>query len=204
MHLTDFMVSVRKGQIPPEPPDGLSVSGYSRPSEITFSYYTARAECTEKYNMWAIVSDDFARQLAAWIGPRKALEVMAGGGWLAKALAQNGVNIVATDNYGWQRSNGSTLGKPIYPVRRFRAENAVVKIPADILIVSWPPYGDATIIKVCDTWGADRPIVYIGEDEGGCDAPDEFFERFKRLDEPVIPLVSWDGIHDQVMVGYWS
>ena len=78
-------------------------------------------------------------------------------------------------------------------------------IAADVLLVSWPPYEDDTIIKVCRTWGPNRPIIYIGEHDGGCNAPAEFFDHFQEIDnQPNIPLMSWDGIHDYVLIGFFN
>lgn len=75
---------------------------------------------------------------------------------------------------------------------------------ADILLVSWPPLEDETINSVCVEWGTKRPIVYIGEGEGGCNAPESFWQRFwVWRDAPEIELMSWEGIHDHVHIGYW-
>ena len=81
----------------------------------------------------------------------------------------------------------------------------IEKLALLILVVSWPPYESNTIVEVCEEWGLERPIVYIGEDQGGCNAPDAFFDKFDKDEEaPHMPLLAWPGIHDYVAIGYWK
>ena len=70
---SEFIEYLDKGEIPPGPP-------IIRRKDL--EDFQARTHCTER-GMWALVYKDFARELAAWIGDRKVLEVMAGRGWLA-------------------------------------------------------------------------------------------------------------------------
>jgi len=199
------MTFIRDGKVPPEPPNWLTRNGYSSPGLRNYSsYWEARRECTE-HGMWAIVDLNWTKVLAGWIGGRKVLEIMAGRGWLAKALAFHGTSITVTDNYGWAAKHDKT--KNVHPVIRLKAENAIRKYAdAEVLIVSWPPCNGHEIIRVAEIWGRGRPLVYIGEGGGGCNAPEGFFEHFKELDNdhPDIPLYSWDGIHDHVWIGHWT
>jgi hypothetical protein len=152
--------------------------------------------------MWAIVSQEWTTQLAEWIGERKVLEIMAGAGWLAKALSDCGVNIVATDSGDWDERHDKMMR--LYPIKKHDAANAVRLFDADILICSWPPYGSDAICDAATVWGTERPIIYIGEGDGGCNAPEEFWEHFREMDNaPNIPLISWDGIHDHIFFGHY-
>lgn len=203
MNLQAYLDHVITGQIPPLPPDGLSPGGhnFTRFGEEWREYYEARDKCNER-GMWPIVDMAWTKQLADWIGQRSALEIMAGGGWIAKALNQHGADIVATDDYSWAGKHSQMI--PVYPVGRLHALEAVVTIPADILLISWPPYGDETISAACRLWDSAKPIIYIGENDGGCNAPESFWECFQVDNSvPHFPMVSWDGIHDYVMIGYW-
>lgn len=204
----EFIAYLERGQIPPLPPDGATKRGYGFDPSVWIDdigeWYNARNRATAR-GMWAIVDLHWTRQLAAWLDGRKVLEVMAGAGWLAKALASHGVSVTATDDYTWDSGTHVDMRR-VYPVKRMDAVKAVQTYRNhDVLIVSWPPYGDGAIVDVCEAWGSDRPIVYIGESQGGCNAPDAFFEGFE-VDEsaPAFDLLAWDGIHDDVHIGYWQ
>ena len=61
LDIEDFLIYVRRDEIPPEPPDGLSVSGFSWNSGL--SYWSGREECTAR-GMWALVYTQWVEQLA--------------------------------------------------------------------------------------------------------------------------------------------
>lgn len=202
MTLDNFLATVRLNQIPPSAPAPLNAAGWGSCFSLADAapYWDGRRECTSR-GMWAIVTLDWTRQLADWIGERKALEIMAGAGWLAKALHDHGVDIVATDSQSWDDRHDQMIR--LCPIEQQEATEAVCKYAdADLLICSWPPYGDGAIYRAAEAWGSERPIVYIGEGEGGCNAPDEFWSHFRELeDAPDIPLKSWRGIHDHIFIG---
>lgn len=192
--LTNFLDYVERGEIPPGPPDISDIFGGF---ENAMKDYMARDTCIS-HGMWAIVEKLWVRELSKWIGNRSCLEVMAGAGWLSKALSEENIDIDATDNYLWQKDVNR-----VFTVKNRSALEAVKDSQHDILIISWPPYESHDIIDVCKAWGASRPIVYIGEGRGGCNAPDEFFESFDRVSVS-IELPNWTGIHDRIMVGTWN
>jgi len=200
--LGEFMSYIQKGSVPPLPPDGTSRYGFNLNHLGDIGFYEARRECNLR-GMWAIVDKRWTHILADWIGNRKCLEVMAGGGWLAGALSDFGIAIIATDDHSWLKNHTKMM--PVFPVQHLDAIGSVrLYSDSDILIVSWPPYGDETICDVCREWGSERPIVYIGEGDGGCNAPECFWNQFERMDDfPDIPLMCWDGIHDSVFSGFW-
>jgi len=207
MQVEDFMECVYGGEIPPEPPDGLITGGWEVDSLLSdaqgyFKYSRARTECTER-GMWAIVDQVWTRELADWIGQRRVLEIMAGRGWLAKALAACGVRVIATDNGEWDGSHAQAV--PVFAVRPFAALEAVKTFgnEVEVLLVSWPPCGDEAICRAAEAWGGDRPIIYIGESCGGRNAPEDFFKWFHVLEDLNFPLQSWYGFHDAVLVGHY-
>lgn len=189
MEIPEFLACIKNGEIPPSAP-------YIHPDD-----YSSRRIAT-KAGMWAIVTLDWTRELADWIGNRHVLEVMAGKGWLAKALSQHGTNLVATDSMEWENMHSDQ--RYVFPVQKMGAREAVEFYrEANLLLISWPPYDEHEIIKVCEAWGTARPIVYIGEGSGGCNAPDEFFAHFRK--EPCeITIPQWPGIHDYLQIGYWK
>lgn len=56
-----------------------------------------------KYSSFILISKDWIKPFAEWIGQRKCLEIMAGHGMLSKALRDEGVNVIAvTDDFSWE------------------------------------------------------------------------------------------------------
>lgn len=146
----------------------------------------------------------WTKVLADWIETRKVLEVMAGGGWIAKAMHKHGVEIIATDNFSW--AGVQHKEQPVFPVECLGAIEAVEKYcVAEVLLISWPPYESRDIIDVCNAWRTKRPIIYIGEGYGGRNAPEEFFDHFKEIENtPSIPMQRWSGLNDYVEIGHWG
>jgi len=198
MIIKEFLKFVHRGEIPPFP---LYIPPqYCADAEI----FDARRECIAK-GMWAIVDLHWTKFLADWIGSRKVLEVMAGAGWLAKALTIHGCDIVATDSGVWEAS-WHKEAKLIFPIEKLDGIQAVEKYhDRDILLISWSPYNDQEICRICERWT--KTIIYIGELEDGCCAPHEFFANF-RIEEDAntlhIPFPSWPCIHDTICIGYYN
>ena len=163
-------------------------------------------EICNSFGMWAIVDLDWTKNLAEWIGEKPVLEVMAGAGWLAKALTAHGTDIQATDDFRWISTHRclQELGiRSVHPVEEADAVKAAGESTAEVLIISWPPYEDDTATKVCDAWGSERPIIYIGESRGACNADGEFFDFF-RSENIGIENPRFMGMHDRVSIGYWK
>lgn len=156
----------------------------------------ARGRAAQHFGMWALIDMQWTSRLAEWIGDRTVLEVMAGNGWLSKALTLHGIRCIATDS---RREKWPT--KPVFPIRKIPAIKAVKQIRADIMIVSWPPYECSEIVEVCK-WRGTRPMIYIGEGKGGCNAPDEFWANFSG-DKLDVGMPQWACIHDCVLAGNW-
>lgn len=158
-----------------------------------------------QFGMWAIVDKTWTKELADFIGNRQTLEVMAGAGWLAKALREHGTQVIATDDASWRECHAFVQGDgTVTEVEALDAVDAIKAYPhAEVLVVSWPAYKDRTIVDVCDEWGCDRPIIYIGESQGGCTACSEFFDYFEA--QPLdIRMPKHTGMHDGVYAGHWQ
>jgi len=127
-------------------------------------------------------TDPFLDELVGIIGNRTVLEVFAGNGLLASKLASRGVDIIATSQFAGH--DGHEIGLH-HRVLEMDATEAVLTVGsnAEILLMSWPT-ADEGATKAALAWGADRPIIFIGEitqfDKGalglgGC-ASDIFFQ----------------------------
>lgn len=199
-NLETFIKTVQEGNIPECFPCELE-NKYGRSESLLFGY-KARDSCT-KVGMWAIITKQWTKKLAKWIGNRKCLEVMSGAGFLAKALKEHGVDIIATDDFSWAKDQHRDM-KLVCEVENIEGKEAVEKYSnRDILIVSWPPYQGNHINLICDEWGNSKPIIYIGEGEWGCCANDDFFSNYKEGEDLQIDIPQWYGIHDYLSVGKW-
>jgi hypothetical protein len=170
----------------------------------SISYESAARAVATKLGMWAIVDLDWTSRLSEWIDGRKCLEVMSGVGWLSKALSVSNVDITATDDLSWM-DDAHKRATLVHDILQHDALEAVEKfIDSEIFIISWPPYTCDKILEVCEKWGSERPIVYIGEYAGGCNAPDAFFKNFTEDNSISIDIPRYQGLHDRLRIGYWK
>lgn len=196
--LESFKAYIQWNKIPPLPPIGTSIGGHDFYRDPLEQLYATK-EHARNHGMYAIVDQRWTGKLAEWIDGRQVLEVMAGRGWLAKALSDHGCRVIATDNMSWTWRSG----KPVYEVENLKASAAIRKYGkrAEVLLVSWPPYSQNAIFRAVKRWDG-RPIVYIGETEGGCTGCEAFYQVFVQDDDaPEFPLHCWPGIHDYVQIG---
>lgn len=206
MKVKDYISCLRRETIPSEPPDGLvprherHYGNYGRVGDY-MDYHRARERATHM-GCWTVVDKIWTAALADWINGRRVLEVMAGRGWTAKALKECGVKITATDDDSWNKQHSKSPN--VFPVQRMSARDAVAHYGRshDLLLVSWPPYGDTEIDMACDSWGSDKPIIFIGEMGAAC-ATDEFCDTLQRIeDAPEIPLCTWSWLYDEVVLSH--
>ena len=201
MDTEDFLLEVQNYRIPPESPNGCVPGGYSYNFDRFSELLDVRSKCIS-LGMWALVTKRLAKQLANYINGRKVLEIMSGVGWLAKALADQGVDIHATDDYSWEGQGGYKDKRFLYPVHKLDCIKAIEADPhAELLLVSWPHMTCQALIEAVKLWGSGRPVIYIGEGYEGCCAPNEFFDIFLTDETVDISMDTWPGIHDYVYIG---
>ena len=160
--------------------------------------------------MYTFVSLRWIVPFAKWIGERKVMEVMAGRGFLSKALREQGITVHASDNFSWPVR---TWSETVTDVIKMDALEAVEKHGKeyDILIMGWP-YMDDTAYRIIKRLYEVNPralVVYIGEPSGGCTADELFFEHFDMIvDEKFIEAAmyyqSWEAIHDGLYLGRYK
>ena len=156
-----------------------------------FEVFSLRETVNIKHNMWALVDKVWTKVLAERLQGQKCLEIMAGSGWLSKALSEHGISAVATDR---------DAGRAVFDVTAMDAAEAIktYREECDVLILSWPTYSCPAASECLTEWPTDKPIVYIGESQGGCCAEDSFFSQIEFLEEISIP--SWGAIHDRCYI----
>ena len=152
---------------------------------------------------FALITKNFVKALSEWIGDRSVLEIMAGTGYISKSLKNEGVNVVAVTDI---KESSWGFKREWTEVEKLSANDAIMKYNnVDIIICSWA-YMDNNMYEALLTMREYNPnaiILYIGENQGGCTANDNFFENLISIEddafeENVIPLYRrWGGIHDE-------
>ncbi|KJZ17384.1 hypothetical protein TW86_03770 [Halomonas sp. S2151] len=138
--------------------------------------------------MWGVIDKHWTKALAREIGDRRCLEVFAGRGWLAKALADHGVEITATSRFSGHDGSHDGL---VYDVLDMSAFEAVQQFDFDVLVMCWPPASNEAVraVLAAHALGRTFDIVFVGEPHSELPyrlsgtADDEFFERCDVVDE---------------------
>ncbi len=154
---------------------------------------------------YILISEDWIKPLARWLGDRPCLEIMAGSGRLSKELEKQGVKIKATDDFSWDKQ----LHIDSSYVERLDCLKAIDKYGSQVkfIICSWP-YMDWKMYRCLLKMREVNPkcrLIYIGEDFGGCTADDDFFNVLEECNvqgfkEAVSSYRRWEGIHDHILL----
>jgi hypothetical protein len=104
--------------------------------------------------IYCFYSVELIKKLHDLIEGRSCLEIAAGDGTLARFLSDTGVQIHATDNYGWNYAIS-------YPneVEKLGAKQALDKYQPQAVICSWPPPGNTFEQRVFATRSVELYIV---------------------------------------------
>ena len=157
--------------------------------------------------MFAFVSWEWVNPLAEWLKGKRVLEIMAGAGWLARALQEKGIAVIATDDHSWPKARAWKLQTEVEALDALAAIQKYAD-QTDILLISWP-YMDPTAFLSLQAWAKLKPgalVIYIGEGDGGCTADFQFFEHFEDVEDRDFEqasrkYVAWWGMHDYLTLG---
>lgn len=151
---------------------------------------------------YTLVTKAFCEALAAFIGDKKVLEIMAGTGCLTYGLRSCGVTIHATDDL----SEGLYSKFWIDDLEQLDCIESIKKYGKDIdyLLVSWAADKAPllTVVTLLRHMNPKAEIIYIGEPKGGCTGHDALWDRVTPIhDDEFYPAVSnyrsWYGLHDK-------
>jgi hypothetical protein len=149
---------------------------------------------------WAIPSDEAIKSIQTFAGGDTILEIGAGLGYWAMLLKEQGVNNIPTDNKEmcWKHSATPTY-IPVIRKRHLKALSSYPEVP--VLFLCWPPYNTPMADEALNAFKGNK-VIYIGEDEGGCNADGNFFnlleEKWKLNKCVFIP--QWYGLHDRMFL----
>ena len=183
-----------KREIPDEYPENISEI---KLQSFKYNFYIDRFDFIN-ISSFSLVSNKWVRPLSEYIGDKKCLEIMAGKGVLSKCLHDNGVDIIATDDYTWKwhRNRKNKSGQKLkldelwYDVEDLNCLEAIDKYggDSDYIICSWPPYGTKVLYKALLKMREIRPkskMIYIGENKGGCNAEIRFFNEAVFINDDI-------------------
>jgi hypothetical protein len=91
----------------------------------------------EPRGIYCFYSGALVERLTALIGDRTCVEIAAGDGTLARFLRDAGADVVATDDYSWQKTR-----RAITDVVEQDARTALRERAPQVVVCSWPPAGN--------------------------------------------------------------
>lgn len=185
----EFIASVGNGEIPESFPQIENVmSDFTMHQKLMSRGYFGRA------------TKEFARSFKKEVGDNAViLDPMAGKGFMAKAFQEQGLKVIASDDFSWEAVQGDHIG-----VKNMDAMESVRKHAkyATHMVVSWPPMESTIDRDIMDAAREENPditLVYIGE-EGGCTGSDELWESYDV--EKIIPgyKTSYSTVSDNAYI----
>mgnify|MGYP001610758178 FL=1 len=72
---------------------------------------------------------------------------------------------------------------------------------ANVLFLCWPPY-NTPLAKESLRLFTGGKVIYIGEDQSGCNADDDFFDIINKFWKQVkrIHIPQWEGLRDNLFL----
>lgn len=186
----EFIASVGNGEIPESFPQSENfISDFSMHQKLMSRGYFGRA------------TKEFARSFKKEVGDNAViLDPMAGKGFMAKAFQEQGLKVIASDDFSWEAVQGEHIG-----VKNMDAMESVRKHAkyATHMVVSWPPREttiDRDIMNTAREENPDITLVYIGEGENGCTGSAELWESYDV--EEIIPgyKTSYSAVSDNAYI----
>lgn len=159
----------------------------------------SRNALVKKY-AWTISDPVTLQFVVNYCEGHKILDPLAGTGYWAFLLSQFGIDVICSDKdpFNNKYHSGAILHHKIV---QQDAVDAVRLNPDRTLLLSWIPYSDPLGSSILNQYNGNR-IIYIGENEYGCCADDDFFAKLERGWDEVASHrpIQWFGLHDYVTI----
>jgi hypothetical protein len=145
----------------------------------------------EPRGIYCFYSKPLVRALAERIGDRRCVEIAAGDGTLARFLRDAGADVVATDDFSWQKTRA---GAAAADVVRQDAQAALRERAPQVVLCSWPPAGNPFEKWVLKTPSVGTYIMIGSRSEAAAGSFADYraqtafsFERDEALSRLVLP-----------------
>lgn len=200
----NFLETVYNGEIPENFPQQLTNISQGIQAHTIF----------QEMGYYAKITKNFAKELKSNIKPNSTIiDPMAGKGYLVKALREQGIKTIGSDDYSW---SGTGHFDKDHVNNSFENIDAVESIEKnkDVIthvVVSWAPYDDNIDYKIFQKIkeiNNERQddnqinIIYIGESYGGCTGSDVFHENVLEAydNEFLNSYETCGGLHDYATI----
>lgn len=177
------MQSMSAGNIPLKLPQAITLEDATdlirkhQDNPLNFLFPMRIHDDFHRLGMFGIISVEGASYLKNKFPNARFLDPLAGRGWIAKALREQGCNVIAGDIEPY-------LDEPLTDVIQSDGADLVkqYKDEADVLILSWPHRFDDVDFNCAKAWGCEKPIICYGE-IGRSSFSNEFIEIVRLIED---------------------
>lgn len=148
----------------------------------------------QKRGYYAHVTQVFAKEVSEIEGIGTVLDPLAGSGFLAKSLREQGVPTVMTDDYSWGFKGAAENLDALAALEKYGDK-------VDTVVISWAPYNSDIDKKLWDRARERFPhlnFLVISEGVGGCTGSESFAEIHEQFEELQTYSTSY-GIRDRAV-----
>lgn len=189
-----YLRKIANGEIP----EGDEIDDFNKGDSNTVGFTMHQSGMSSGY--YAKITKRFARGFKDYAGDDAVvMDPLAGRGFLAKALQEQGLKVIASDDFSWAEE-GRDESTRTQGVENMKAMDAVEKNAkkATHMVVSWAPIGfdEAALMDKAREVNPNIKIVHIGEGlGGGCTGNEELYRRY-RYGQEIEGYQSYGMVHD--------
>lgn len=192
MTAMDFLVDVYSGNVPDHIPEinDTNVTSAMSTAAMNAGFYTRATK-------------DFCSVLADFLGDDAVvLDPFAGRGYLSKGLHDEGVSVIASDDFSWDNYAPDEIPAGIENMPAMSSVRSYAA-SATHLIIAWPPPTvtiDLDVAISAQEINPDIKIIHIGESVNGCTGSKEFWDVYERDESASAPLSEYkstDYLYDR-------
>lgn len=144
---------------------------------------------------FALVTEELLDEVNSLIKGKRTIEIGCGSGWLAKCYRER----YPDENYE-TLDNGDWLWENRYIELDHTADYATFDYSNyDVVIISWPNYGDSSIEEVLKELPTGCLFLHCGESMRGCTGTDVMFDLLEEKFEHkhhLVNSITFSGLHD--------
>lgn len=161
-----------------------------------------RSDYIENFS-FPLITKDVIREFSYMFHNSRILEIGCGTGYFIKSIREfdQTIKMIPTDDFSWDEEHW--VRKHINDIICLSGIDAIELYhdKIDYVLLSWPPYLKPLafdILERCIKYSI--PMIYIGENEGGCCGDDLFFDLIENkcfMEQIIHSYISFDCIHDR-------